>query len=214
MGDRGASAKSFRTTRSPFFTRKKNGGFFTPKPGKPPQPCPPDDKNCPNGTFDARILFIGCTSQPELADPKQTKLFFDRMLYFPYPDHASRYMLWKQTIREQLKLVEGAPQSVGDLSTLAHVSEGFSAGAIISCVKKTLTKRRVERLSKRPFESSEFLNPLARAAADKQLSYQDDHKAFLKFTSEVASTLATEKKNLEIIKAGGDPNAKKKGKKK
>ena len=70
-------------------------------------------------------------------------------------------------------------------------------------------------MSKRPFESSEFLNPLARAAAEKQLSYQDDHKAFLKFTSEVASTLATEKKNLAIIKAGGDPNAgKKKGKKK
>ena len=56
--------------------------------------------------------------------------------------------------------------------------------------------------------------PLAWAAAEKQLSYQDDHKAFLEFTSEVASTLATEKKNLEIIKAGGDPNAKKKGKKK
>jgi hypothetical protein len=208
----GRFCKEFQNYKKSFFTRKKNGGFFTASVKKGPQPCPPDDKNCPNGTFDARILFIGCTSQPELADPKQTKLFFDKMLYFPYPDHASRYMLWKQTIAEQLK---GSPvNSVGDLSTLAHVSEGFSAGAIIQCVKKTLTKRRVERLNKRPFESSEFLNPLARAAAEKQLSYQDDHKAFLKFTSEVASTLATEKKNLEIIKAGGDPNAKKKGKKK
>ena len=33
---------------------------------------------------------------------RNDKAFFDKMLYFPYPD-ASRYMLWKQTIAEQLK---------------------------------------------------------------------------------------------------------------
>ena len=126
----GRFCKEFQNYKKSFFTRKKNGGTFTASVKKGPQPCPPDDKNCPNGTFDARILFIGCTSEPEKADPKATKAFFDRMLYFPYPDHASRYMLWKRTIAEQLK---GSPvTSVGDLSTLAHVTEGFSAGAIIS----------------------------------------------------------------------------------
>ena len=55
----GRFCKEFQNYKKSFFTRKKNGGFFTASAKKGPQPCPPDDKNCPHGTFDARILFIG-----------------------------------------------------------------------------------------------------------------------------------------------------------
>jgi len=93
------------------------------------------------------------------------KNFFDKFLYMPYPDYPSRLMLWRKFIKDQLALAEtGARRDIPDdfdLSTLAHISEGFSAGAICKTVKKTLTKRRVERLEKRPHNEAEFLNTLA-----------------------------------------------------
>jgi IQ and AAA domain-containing protein len=48
-----------------------------------------------------------------------------------------------------------------DLSTLAHVSEGFSAGSIAAAVTKTMTQRRVQRMSKRQLLCGEFLSGLA-----------------------------------------------------
>lgn len=48
-----------------------------------------------------------------------------------------------------------------DLSTLAHISEGYTAGSIYRAVKTTLTPRRVHRIAKRPLLSSEFLGVLA-----------------------------------------------------
>jgi IQ and AAA domain-containing protein len=48
-----------------------------------------------------------------------------------------------------------------DLSTLAHVSEGFSAGSIAATVTKTMTQRRVQRMSKRQLLCGEFLTGLA-----------------------------------------------------
>lgn len=51
--------------------------------------------------------------------------------------------------------------STVDLSTLAHVSEGYTAGSIYRSVKTTLTPRRVHRIAKRPLLSSEFLGVLA-----------------------------------------------------
>lgn len=51
--------------------------------------------------------------------------------------------------------------STVDLSTLAHVSEGYTAGSIYRAVKTTLTPRRVHRIAKRPLLSAEFLGVLA-----------------------------------------------------
>lgn len=48
-----------------------------------------------------------------------------------------------------------------DLSTLAHISEGYTAGSIKCSVRTTLTPRRVQRITKRPLVSSEFLGVLA-----------------------------------------------------
>lgn len=48
-----------------------------------------------------------------------------------------------------------------DLSILAHVSEGYTAGSIYRSVKATLTPRRVHRLNKHPLLNSDFLGALA-----------------------------------------------------
>jgi SpoVK/Ycf46/Vps4 family AAA+-type ATPase len=141
-----------------------------------------------------RVIFIGNTNAPDKGDVKDLRAFFDKQLYMPNPDYASRLMLWRRCIQMQLALgpdratcakpprvqnrrfesrnraeiqTERRHRSLPDdfdLSTLAHISEGFSAGSICATVLKTLTKRRVERLDKRPHNEIEFLNscvPLA-----------------------------------------------------
>ena len=126
-------------------------------------------------------------------------------------------MLWRRCIAAQLAL---APASAHrdlpddfDLSTLAHVSEGFSAGAICATVKKTLTQRRVERLDKRPHQESEFLNSLAQEAAKNQLSYANDHAVFRDFTGKMTG-LDDERRRAKDEREGGGGDEKKKGKRK
>lgn len=42
-----------------------------------------------------RVLIIGTTNRPEDGDVKELRSFFDKFLYFPYPDYSSRRMMWK-----------------------------------------------------------------------------------------------------------------------
>jgi len=51
---------------------------------------------------DDRIIVIGTTRHPELGDTKQLKTFFDKFLYFPYPEYPSRLLLWKEFMKESL----------------------------------------------------------------------------------------------------------------
>ena len=150
---------------------------------------------------------IGTTSSPEKGDSKDMKNFFDKMLYLPYPDYPSRLMLWRKCIQAQLLLAEkSAHHDIPDdfdLSTLAHISEGFSAGAICQTVKKTLTHRRVERLDKRPHNESEFLNSLAQEAAKNQLTYKNDHEVFRDFTAKMTG-LDDERRRAKEERDGGD----------
>ena len=55
-------------------------------------------------------------------------------------------------------------------------------GAIERCVKKTLTKRRMSRLEKRPLTGSEFLNSLALEASKTAAARSEDTKNMNDFT--------------------------------
>jgi hypothetical protein len=68
-----------------------------------------------------------------------------------------------------------------DLSTLAHISEGYTAGSIRKAVKQTLTKRRVERLNKRELKEKEFVSALSRCP----VNYQEDDVKYRDFTAEI-----------------------------
>lgn len=172
-------------------------------------------------TPEDRVVVIGCTKQPENGDLKDLKSFFDKMLFFPYPDYASRVMLWKRLIQttmearaETLGITSGLQNSPDDfdIGTLAHISEGYSSGSIAKAIDETLTKRRVERMDKRPLSEDEFLGPLSR----NPRTYRDDHEKFSKFTSAVTGL----EKRIGMIRDLNDPNKaeggdkKKKGKKK
>merc|ERR1711998_784025 len=90
-----------------------------------------------------------------------------------------------------------------DLSTLARISYGFSAGAIHRCVKKTLTKRRVDRLDKRALTESEFINSLALEASKGQsnYTYAEDLERYNAFTAMITDLTARR----DLIEAEKNP---------
>ncbi|KAJ1457758.1 hypothetical protein M885DRAFT_514814 [Pelagophyceae sp. CCMP2097] len=167
-----------------------------------------------------RVIFIGTTRAPDKGDVKELRAFFDKVLYMPHPDYASRLMLWRRCIQQQLALGpdrathRSLPDDF-DLSTLAHISEGFSAGSICATVAKTLTKRRVERLDKRPHNETEFLNSLAHDAAKMNNvgPGKTDDAVYKDFTGKITGLDDERKRAKDENEGGGDKGGEDKGKK-
>ena len=49
-------------------------------------------------TDETRITIIGCTSEPHEGSKKDFKKFFDKSIYFPFPDYTTRRLMWKTFI--------------------------------------------------------------------------------------------------------------------
>ena len=104
-----------------------------------------------------RITIIGCTSYPEEGSKKEFKKFFAKQIYFPFPDYATRRLMWKNFI-ERFK---GKLKSDFPISTLAHISAGYSAGSILKTCEKVLSVHRVRTIESRPLNLAEFIGPLS-----------------------------------------------------
>lgn len=73
-----------------------------------------------------RITILGCTSHPEEGSKKEFKKFFEKQIYFPFPDYSTRRLMWRNFMEKHgARIRPDFP-----LSTLAHISDGFSAGSI------------------------------------------------------------------------------------
>ncbi|XP_047551877.1 IQ and AAA domain-containing protein 1-like [Lutra lutra] len=105
-----------------------------------------------------RVMLIGTSDQPQLAEMKGLCRTYERILLMPRPDYASRFVLWRQMIEAQG--VQVTPNL--DISALAKVSDGYTPGHILQAIHSVLTERRVLQLSKRPLVASEFLGHLAK----------------------------------------------------
>ncbi len=55
------------------------------------------------------------------------KKMFDRKIYFPYPNYATRKQLIKYFIQKKI----GKLANNFSYETFAHISEGFTAGSVI-----------------------------------------------------------------------------------
>nr|XP_056713173.1 IQ and AAA domain-containing protein 1-like [Euleptes europaea] len=106
-----------------------------------------------------RVLLMGASSRPYLADIKALCKAYERILLVPRPDYASRYVAWQRLIQKQ----GGVLTDSLDLSALAKVSDGYSQGRLARAVQAVLSERRLLQLPKRPLVASEFLQMLARA---------------------------------------------------
>ncbi len=75
---------------------------------------------------ETRIAILGCTSEPHKASKVDLKKNFDKAIYFPFPDYSTRRLMWKFFITE----IGGVLKAEFPLSTLAHISAGYSAGSV------------------------------------------------------------------------------------
>ncbi|KAF7235582.1 IQ and AAA domain-containing protein 1-like, partial [Varanus komodoensis] len=105
-----------------------------------------------------RVLLMGTSSRPYLADLKGLCKTYTRILLLPRPDYASRYVTWQRLVQKHGGVVTGSL----DLSALAKVSDGYSQGSMAQAVKAVLSERRLLQLPKRPLNANELLQMLAR----------------------------------------------------
>nr|CDS32561.1 IQ and AAA domain containing protein 1 [Hymenolepis microstoma] len=105
-----------------------------------------------------RILLVGTTKAPFDAKVKPLCKLYDRIILIPRPDYGTRYLLWKTLIvKNGGKLTRGL-----DISSLAKVSDGYTAGIMERSCKEILTERRLALMDKIPLQGSELIAPLAR----------------------------------------------------
>lgn len=166
-----------------------------------------------------RVLVIGATSDPSAAEVKDLRAFFDKFLHVPYPDYASRVLLWKRALDATVAKHARALGITGlanarlaraelDVSTLAHISEGYASGSIVRAVETTLTQRRLECLDKRPLREDEFLGALARQPA----TFAEDNDKFKGFTAVITGLKDTREQLRKAAEEALNPKDDKKDK--
>ena len=152
-----------------------------------------------------RITIIGCTSEPEEGSKKDFKKFFDKTIYFPFPDYTTRRLMWKSFIER----MNGKIKTDFPLSTLAHISAGYSAGSIKKTCEKVLTDYRIKHQEHRPLALPEFIGPLSLCAN----TMDDQYAEYTKFTDYITGDGAVREKLLAAAAGGDDKAGPKKDKK-
>lgn len=87
-----------------------------------------------------RVIVIATSNKPWDADPKAMLPVFDKYIYIPKPDYASRLVLWRSCMLDKSPL---APKHV-NTSLLSRITSGYSSGDIVMAVERVLTERRVK----------------------------------------------------------------------
>ncbi|XP_072508300.1 IQ and AAA domain-containing protein 1-like [Notamacropus eugenii] len=105
-----------------------------------------------------RVMLIGTSDHPQIAELKGLCKAYERILMVPQPDYATRYLLWKHLIERYGKSL----LSQVDISGLTKVSDGYTPGDITLAVRSVMTEKRKIQLVKRPLTPYEFLEFLAK----------------------------------------------------
>ncbi|XP_027696911.1 IQ and AAA domain-containing protein 1-like [Vombatus ursinus] len=105
-----------------------------------------------------RVMLIGTSDQPQIADVKGLCKTYEKILMVPQPDYATRYLLWKHLIEQYGKSLLNHV----DISGLTKVSDGYTPGDITLTVHSVMTEKRKIQLIKRPLTPYEFLELLAK----------------------------------------------------
>ncbi|KAK9838420.1 hypothetical protein WJX84_004551 [Apatococcus fuscideae] len=114
-----------------------------------------------------RVIVIGSSSEPQTCVVKDEVVFkslFNKFFYLPLPDYASRQMIWPALIERH----GGSLRHTFGLSTLAHVSDGYSTGAFDQVVKTLLTDERKAALASEPLQVQEVLQGLSKMRPPSQ----------------------------------------------
>ncbi len=128
-------------------------------------------------TKNDQIAVVACTNKPYDGNIKDMKKMFDKKMYFPYPNYATRKLLIKNFIEQKCgnKILDFPYE------TFAHVTEGFTAGSFKSTIDKVLTPFRIERLKDEHLKLNELVNPLSNSIC----VFAEEYDKIKKFTDEV-----------------------------
>ena len=114
-------------------------------------------KKCKYLKDDDRVVFIGLTNKPHDSNVKELKAFFDKKIYFPFPNYGTRMMLFQHFINHKnIQLSSNFP-----ISSIAHITEGYTGRSFEMCVSQVLTPMRIQKLQERPLSFNEFIGPLS-----------------------------------------------------
>ena len=129
--------------------------------------------------------------------------FFPEKKQFCQLLFVSRIVLWKAFIGKH----GGVLSNSLDLSSLTKVSDGYTAGQILSAVKEVLTERRVSQQQAKPLQAFEFIPGLARSDP----IYKEEEEAYKKWWSKTPLGIKRSKATAEE-EDGGKAATKGKGK--
>ncbi|NXQ30743.1 DRC11 protein, partial [Alaudala cheleensis] len=108
-----------------------------------------------------RVLLVGTSSRPFDANMGPFCKAYQKIILISKPDYLTRfgkYFLWKHYILQRA----GALGRLLNLSCLARVSDGFTAGHVVDVVHTVLTKLRLLQMARKPLRTAEFVTSLAR----------------------------------------------------
>ena len=128
-----------------------------------------------------RVLLVGCARCPH-SDRVEVKELLDlfgpphgKVVLMPLPDYPTRRTLWTYFIQQTGLNLTSLEQHRGfDLTTLALVSEGYTAGCIQQAVLSTLPTRRVAKMLEldRGVDTSELMTALSQTSYAYRGEYQ------------------------------------------
>jgi len=101
--------------------------------------------------------------------------------------------MWKTFIE---RVIKQKIKSDFPLSTLSHISEGYSAGSIKKTCETVLTEFRVSKLEERELNLNEFIGPLSLCAVT-DIEANEEFKAFTDIITGDKARRDREKKELE-----------------
>lgn len=116
-----------------------------------------------------RVIFIGTSELPWEADQKLLQQTYNRFIYIPRPDYGILSFAWK----EILKQYSGVHNQF-DTGSMAKISDGYSIGSIVECVKEVITCKRMLQLRVQPLTHAELINALS----TKDPVYKEEEETF------------------------------------
>ncbi|CAG9764660.1 unnamed protein product [Ceutorhynchus assimilis] len=119
-----------------------------------------------------RVLVLGTTGAPWLAQAAKLKKAFERAILIPRPDYGSVYLWW----RELLRPYHGVDRNF-NFTSLATMTENQPYPVLKKIVKDVLTPRRIIKLKYNPLKAQELIGPFI----DEQIEPISD-KEWKKYT--------------------------------
>lgn len=99
-----------------------------------------------------KIMLVGTTNEPWNSALGKMKKCYEKIFLLPRTDYGNCFITWRNELLNQF----GVPRDI-NVSPLAMVTQGFSTGEIVECVRSTVDIRRRIKFAREPLAIQELL---------------------------------------------------------